>query len=41
MGILNNGLSHLGVGADIQLGITGGVLLLAIIFDVFAKRSKA
>ena len=37
MGILNNGLSHLGIGADIQLAITGLVLLAAVTFDVYAK----
>jgi len=37
MGILNNGLRHLGQGADIQLAITGLVLLIAVAFDVYVK----
>jgi len=41
MGILNNGLSHMGIGADIRLAITGLVLLAAIIFDVYAKSKAA
>lgn len=40
MGVLNNGLSLMGVGGDIQLAITGVVLLVAVIFDVFTKRSQ-
>jgi putative multiple sugar transport system permease protein len=40
MGVLNNGLSLMGQGADIQLAITGVVLLIAVIFDVFTKRSQ-
>lgn len=43
MGILNNGLAHLGMGSDIQLAITGLVLLAAVTFDVYTKTklSKA
>jgi len=37
MGILNNGLSHLGMGSDIQLATTGLVLLAAVTFDVYTK----
>ena len=40
MGILSNGLSHMGIGADLRLAITGVVLLAAIIFDVYAKKAK-
>jgi putative multiple sugar transport system permease protein len=38
MGVLNNGLSHMGIGGDIQLAVTGIVLLIAVIFDVTTKR---
>jgi len=46
MGVLSNGLGLLGMGADIQLAITGLVVLAAVTFDVFtrtkvAKKSKA
>ena len=37
MGLLNNGLSHLGIGSDVQLAITGLVLLAAVTFDVYTK----
>ncbi|MHA7190118.1 multiple monosaccharide ABC transporter permease [Arthrobacter sp. MDT2-16] len=38
MGVLNNGMSLLGVGIDYQQFIKGMVLLLAVGFDVFNKR---
>ncbi len=38
MGVLNNGMSLLGVGSDYQQFIKGMVLLLAVAFDVFNKR---
>ncbi|PPB48230.1 sugar ABC transporter permease [Arthrobacter pityocampae] len=38
MGVLNNGMSLLGVGIDVQQFIKGMVLLLAVGFDVFNKR---
>lgn len=42
MGVLNNGLRLLGYGADIQLAITGFVLLAAVAFDVYVKtKSKS
>ncbi|MCL2841896.1 MAG: sugar ABC transporter permease [Oscillospiraceae bacterium] len=42
MGVLNNGLRLLGHGADIQLAITGFVLLAAVAFDVYVKtKSKS
>ena len=37
MGVLNNGMSLLGVGIDWQQAIKGMVLLLAVTFDVFSK----
>lgn len=41
MGVLNNGMSILGLGSDWQLTIKGFVLLLAVAFDVMSKnRSK-
>ncbi len=38
MGIMNNGLSILGVGIDWQQVIKGSVLLLAVFFDVYNKK---
>ena len=38
LGVLNNGMSLLGVGIDVQQFIKGMVLLLAVGFDVFNKR---
>lgn len=40
MGILSNGLSMMGVGADIRLAITGLVLLAAVAFDVYTKKTQ-
>lgn len=41
MGVMNNGMSLIGLGVDWQQGIKGGVLLLAVAFDVYNKnRSK-
>ncbi len=37
MGVLNNGMSILGVGSDMQMTIKGLVLLAAVAFDVFSK----
>lgn len=37
MGVLNNGMSLLGLGTDVQSFIKGLVLLLAVAFDVFNK----
>lgn len=37
MGILRNGLGHMGLGSDIQLAITGLVVLAAVTFDVFTR----
>jgi putative multiple sugar transport system permease protein len=42
MGVLNNGMSILGVGSDWQMTIKGLVLLMAVAFDVISKKkSKA
>ncbi|NLH02409.1 MAG: sugar ABC transporter permease [Clostridiales bacterium] len=40
MGVLNNGLSIMGVGSDITQTIKGLVLLAAVIFDVVSKRNS-
>jgi putative multiple sugar transport system permease protein len=41
MGVLNNGMSIMGVGSDIQMVIKGLILLLAVAFDIISKtRSK-
>lgn len=37
MGVLNNGMSILGIGVDYQQAIKGVVLLLAVFFDVYTK----
>lgn len=37
MGVMNNGMSILGVGIDYQQVIKGLVLLLAVFFDVYNK----
>ena len=38
MGVLNNGMSILGVGSDMQMTIKGFVLLMAVAFDVLSKK---
>ncbi len=38
MGVLNNGMSIMGYGTDIQQVVKGLVLLLAVAFDVFSKK---
>lgn len=38
MGVLNNGMSIMGVGIDFQQAIKGLVLLAAVFFDVYSKR---
>ena len=40
MGVMNNGMSILGIGIDWQQVIKGLVLLAAVLFDVY-NRSKA
>ena len=40
MGVLNNGMSILGVGSDMQMTIKGLVLLAAVAFDVFSKSKS-
>ena len=41
MGILNNGMSILGVDANWQRAVKGLVLLLAVIFDVVSKKRSS
>ena len=41
MGILNNGMSILGVGIDWQQSIKGFVLLGAVAFDVYTKTKAS
>lgn len=42
MGVLNNGMSILGVGSDTQMSVKGLVLLTAVAFDVISKmKSRA
>lgn len=38
MGVLNNGMSILGIGSDLQMAIKGLVLLAAVAFDVISKN---
>lgn len=41
MGVMNNGMSLMGVGIDWQQAIKGMVLLLAVGFDVYSKSKSA
>lgn len=41
MGVLNNGMSILGVDANWQKAVKGLVLLAAVIFDVVSKKKKS
>lgn len=41
MGVLNNGMSILGVDSNWQQAVKGFVLLLAVIFDVVSKQRKS
>ncbi len=41
MGVLNNGMSIMGVGSDVTMTIKGLVLLAAVIFDVLSKKRVA
>ncbi len=38
MGVLNNGMSILGIDANWQRTVKGGVLLLAVVIDVLSKK---
>lgn len=40
MGVLNNGMSILGIDSNWQKAVKGLVLLLAVLFDVSSKRKK-
>ena len=40
MGVINMGMSLMGVDANMQKVVKGGVLLIAVIFDVVSKRGK-
>ncbi|HTG71250.1 MAG TPA: multiple monosaccharide ABC transporter permease [Candidatus Udaeobacter sp.] len=41
MGVMNNGMSLVGLGIDWQQGIKGLVLLLAVAFDIYNKNKAA
>ena len=41
IGVMNNGMSILGIGIDWQQTIKGLVLLLAVFFDVYNKNKSA
>ena len=41
MGILNNGMSIMGIGVDYQQAIKGFILLAAIAFDVYTKNKAS
>ena len=41
MGVLNNGMSILGIGIDYQQAIKGFVLLRAVVFDVYTKSKSS
>lgn len=38
IGVLNNGMSIMGIGIEWQQAVKGLVLLLAVAFDVYNKR---
>ena len=40
LGVLNMGMSIMGVDQNVQKAIKGGILLAAVIFDVVSKRKK-
>lgn len=40
MGVLNNGMSILGVGVDWQQAIKGLILLLAVVLDLYNKKNE-
>jgi putative multiple sugar transport system permease protein len=40
MGVLNNGMSIMGVNIDVQQVIKGLVLLFAVFFDVYNKNKN-
>ncbi len=40
MGVMNNGMSIMGIGIDYQQIIKGLVLLAAVVFDVYNKRKR-
>lgn len=40
MGVLNNGMSILGVGVDLQQAIKGLILLFAVVLDIYNKKKK-
>jgi len=39
MGVLNNGMSYLGLDANWQKTVKGLVVLAAVVFDVLSKRN--
>jgi putative multiple sugar transport system permease protein len=41
MGVMNNGMSILGLGIDWQQGIKGLVLLAAVAFDIYNKNKAS
>ena len=41
MGVLNNGMSILGIDANWQKAVKGLVLLIAVVFDVLSKKRSA
>ena len=41
IGVLNNGMSIMGVGIDWQKVVKGMVLLLAVLFDVYNKNKSS
>lgn len=40
MGVLNNGMSIMGVGVDWQQAIKGLILLLAVVLDIYNKKKR-
>ena len=40
MGIMNNGMSIMGIPVDLQQAIKGLVILAAVAFDMYAKSKE-
>ena len=40
MGVINQGMSIMGVDANLQKVVKGLVLLIAVLFDVLSKKDK-
>jgi putative multiple sugar transport system permease protein len=41
MGVINQGMSIMGISANYQSAVKGAVLLIAVLVDVLSKKEKA